>query len=89
MLIPQSGRGASRSPRTKTRVRPTAFFITYNYFNGVGSGIPDVPTFDMHREAFGFEKTFLQGDASIGLRLNTLQDTGDGSLGNSVFGDMT
>ena len=62
--------------------------MTYNYFNGVGSGIPNLPTYDTHREAFGFEKTFLQGDASIGMRFNTLQNTGDGSLGNSVFGDI-
>jgi hypothetical protein len=87
-LIPQTGRGAfkiaeNESPRPTDRV-----FLTYNYFNGVGSGIPNIPTFDTNRETFGFEKTFLQGDASIGMRFNTLQNTGDGSLGNSVFGDI-
>jgi hypothetical protein len=87
-LIPQTGRGAfkiaeNESPRPTDRV-----FLTYNYFNGVGSGIPNLPTYDTHRETFGFEKTFLQGDASIGVRFNALQNTGDGSLGNSVFGDI-
>jgi hypothetical protein len=88
-LIPQVGRGAYKISENESP-RPTdRFFVTYNYFNGVGSGIPNIPTFDTHREVFGFEKTFLQGDASVGMRFNTLQSTGDGSLGNSVFGDIT
>lgn len=87
-LIPQVGRGAFKIAENESP-RPTdRFFITYNYFNGVGSGIPNLPIYDVHREVFGFEKTFLQGDASIGMRFNTLQSTGDGSLGTSVFGDI-
>lgn len=88
-LIPQAGRGAFKIAENESP-RPTdRFFTTYNYFNGQGSGIPGLPTFDTHREVFGFEKTFMDGDASVGLRVNTLQNTGDGSLGADYFGDMT
>jgi hypothetical protein len=41
-----------------------------------GSGQLAVTTLDVHREVMGFEKTFLDGDASIGLRLPFLE--GDG-----------
>ncbi len=88
-LIPQVGRGAfkiadNESPRPLDRV-----FINYNYFDNVF--IPGAPGFNLNRETIGFEKTFLGGDASIGMRLNFLQSTGndDGSLNTSDFGDMT
>jgi hypothetical protein len=88
-LIPQVGRGAFKIAENESP-RPTdRFFATYNYFNGVGSGIPGIPTFDTHREVFGFEKTFLDGDASVGMRFNVLQNTGDGGLGAAYFGDIT
>ena len=32
--------------------------------------------FDLHRETFGFEKTFLGGDASIGVRIPVFQTNG-------------
>ncbi|MFO0807241.1 MAG: hypothetical protein U0746_01315 [Gemmataceae bacterium] len=88
-LIPQVGRGAvkiadNESPRPMDRA-----FITYNFFDNVL--VPGVQGFDLHREVIGFEKTFLDGNASIGLRLNVLQATGngDGSLNSSDFGDTT
>jgi hypothetical protein len=89
LATPSTARGAfkitdNESPRPVDR-----FFLTYNYFNGVGAGIPNFPTFDLHRQVFGFEKTFLDGDASISVRLNTLQAAGDGSLRSNDFGDTT
>jgi hypothetical protein len=86
--IPQVGRGAfkideNESPRPVDRV-----FLTYNYFDGVGRSIPGFPGFNLHRETYGFETTFLDGDASVGLRMNSLQLSGDGNLG-SGFGDLT
>jgi hypothetical protein len=89
VLIPQAARGAYKIAENESP-RPTdRFFLTYNYFNGVGTGIPGVPTFNLHREVAGFEKTYLDGDASIGLRVNSLQQTGDGALGADIFGNMT
>src|SRR5205823_2290437 len=74
----------NESPRPVDRV-----FLNYNYYNGIGSGVAGFPTYDVHRETLGFEKTFLGGDASIGLRVNAIQSAGDGSFSRSDFGDMT
>jgi hypothetical protein len=87
--IPATGRGAfkiqeNESPRPIDRV-----FLNYNYFNGIGSGVANFPTFDLHRQTMGFEKTFWGGDASVEVRINTLQSAGDGSLGGNDFGDTT
>jgi hypothetical protein len=38
---------------------------------------------------FGFEKTFLNGDASVGLRAPIIGWQGDGSLRESDFGDLS
>jgi hypothetical protein len=75
----------NESPRPQDRV-----FATYNYFNNVGSGLnpPGLPQSDVHREVIGFEKTFLDGNASIGMRLPFIQVTGDGSVRRSDIGDL-
>src|SRR5262249_32651750 len=50
------------------------FPITLGSFTG--SGQLAASHLDINREVIGFEKTFLGGDASIGLRLPILQTTG-------------
>lgn len=73
----------NESPRPVDR-----FFASYNYFDN--ASLPTGPyrrTFDLHRETFGFEKTFLGGDASVGVRLNVIQ--ADGSYSDDDFGDTT
>jgi hypothetical protein len=65
------------SPRPQDRV-----FGNYNYYNNVLNVI------DVHRETFGFEKTFLNGDASVGLRLPFFQDVGRGFHEGDV-GDLS
>jgi hypothetical protein len=74
----------NESPRPTDRV-----FFTYNYYNRV-----DVVgnTFGLNRELIGFEKTFLDGNASFGLRLPFQQLTsGNGSLlfVNQEVADLT
>jgi hypothetical protein len=80
----------NESPRPVDRV-----FVNYNYFNNVslfpagGSPAGSGSSFNLHRETFGFEKTFLDGDGSFGVRLPVLQSD---SLANSTvdgFGDLT
>ncbi len=44
---------------------------------------------NLHQEVFGIEKTFLDGDASIGLRIPIVQIEGDSSLSSSDFGDLS
>lgn len=76
----------NESPRPQDRV-----FGTYNAFFNVNTtdrsaGFPET---DVHREVVGFEKTFLDGNASIGLRLPILQVRGDSSIGRDDIGDLS
>lgn len=67
----------NESPRPQSRV-----FLNYNYYhnvNGLGA--------DVHREMPGFEQTFLDGDASFGMRFPAFQDT-NGLLNLDGFGDI-
>ncbi|HEY1379416.1 MAG TPA: hypothetical protein VGF55_21620, partial [Gemmataceae bacterium] len=88
-LIPQVGRGAinieeNESPRPVDRV-----YVAYNYFDNIGAGVPGFPRSNLHREMYGFELTGMGGDASIGLRMNSLQTTGDSTFASGDFGDLT
>ncbi|QEL19050.1 hypothetical protein [Limnoglobus roseus] len=78
--------GENESPRPVDRV-----YLSYNYFHDVNQSlrVPGLPVTDVHRETLGFEKTFLQGDASIGFRLPLLQVTGPDNLNRSSVGDLT
>jgi hypothetical protein len=74
----------NESPRPTDRV-----FFTYNYYNRVEA--PGL-TFPLNRELIGFEKTFLDGNASFGMRL-PFQQTSTGSnlaeFTNHEIADMT
>jgi hypothetical protein len=86
--IVQVGRGAfkiseNESPRPQDRV-----FINFNYFNNLSTF--GGPSPDLYRETFGFEKTFLDGNASFGVRVPVLQKDGSaGGLGIDGFGDVS
>ncbi len=74
--------------------RPTdRAYIAYNYFYDVNPaqrrGIPGLPITNVHRQTFGIEKTFLGGDASIGLRLPLIQISGPTNLDRSTVGDLS
>jgi hypothetical protein len=51
-------------------------------------GVP-APRSDVNREVIGFEKTFLDGNASIELRAPVVEQSGAGAIGGSDFGDVT
>jgi len=76
----------NESPRPQTRV-----FATYNYFNQAAALPGGSPTFNVHRELFGFEAAFLDGNASIGMRMPVTQQDGGGGGSSQVdgFGDLT
>lgn len=89
--VPAAGRGAfkiadNESPRPTDRV-----FVTYTFYNDVNRSInpAGVPSFDLHRELIGFEKTFLDGNASIGVRLPFVQLGGDQAIEDSQVGDLS
>jgi hypothetical protein len=73
----------NESPRPVDRV-----FITYNYFNNANNF--GGPSFDLHREVIGFEKTFFDGNASFGARLPIFEKDGTaGGTGIDGIGDLT
>jgi hypothetical protein len=74
------------SPRPQDRV-----FTTYNYYNNVNGALapPGQGQTDVHREVIGFEKTFLNGNASIGLRAPYVEVTGDPGIAHQNFGDLS
>ncbi len=75
----------NESPRPQDRV-----FAFYNYFNDVsGSLNPGPARTDIHREVAGFEKTFLDGDASIGLRAPLVQVYGNSDVAYQDFADLS
>jgi hypothetical protein len=97
-LVPAAGAGSvalaargafkiteNESPRPQDRA-----FITYNYFNDIaGSRNVGFPQTDAHREVIGFETTFLEGDASIGMRLPFVQMYGDQAVRHQDIGDLS
>jgi hypothetical protein len=68
------------SPRPQDRI-----YLTYNYFNDANAGDTK---FDYNRVVFGFEKTFLDGNASVGLRLPFGQGDPSG-FGQGSMGDLS
>jgi hypothetical protein len=74
----------NESPKPQDRV-----FVNYWYFQDVNGTFNFGPRTDVHREVFGFERTFLDGDASIGLRVPVIQVLGDVGIENYDLGDLT
>lgn len=78
------------SPRPTNRL-----YYNYNFFGNVdvntalNLGTP-FPPMHVHRHIIGFEKTFLGGDASVGLRLPFFSLTGDSVAYETGFtGDLS
>lgn len=69
----------NESPKPLDRV-----FFNYNFYSGVDNGIN---TFDIHRGTIGFEKTFLDGNASFGLRVPFIDRGGQDS--GAEIGDIS
>jgi hypothetical protein len=91
VISPTVVRGAfkiaeNESPRPQNRV-----FGTFNYFSDVNGSLnaPDFPQTNVYRGVCGFEKTLLDGNASIGLRVPIIQMEGDHSIASDGFGDLS
>jgi hypothetical protein len=78
--------GENESPRPQDRI-----YATYNFFADVNGSlvVPGLPNTTVHRETLGLEKTFLDGNASIGLRLPLIQIGGPGNIRGQGMGDLT
>lgn len=91
--VPSASRGAgfkvadSESPRPQDRV-----YYNFNYFSDVNQSVNarvGAPGFNVSRHIVGVEKTFLRGDASVGLRLPFVSVTGIPQFNDQQFADMS
>jgi hypothetical protein len=66
-------------------------FFSYNFYNNVDRllGVQGTGQSDFHREMIGFEKTFLGGDVSFGMRLPFRQLTGDEGVEDRHMDDLS
>ena len=86
-------RGTFKVAENET-VRPTdRIFYNYNYFSDVNRGNNiNGEQLNIHRQTIGFEKTFLDGNASVGVRLpflHNLNGTTNNNQDDTLIGDLT
>lgn len=74
------------NPRPQDR-----FYGGFNFYDDIGGKLnPGLGQVDFQRQLVGFEKTFLGGDASFGMRLPFQQQYGPPSVGSSQgVGDLS
>ena len=74
------------NPRPQDR-----FFFSYNGYSAVNKSVnpASVPDIHLNREIIGLEKTFLDGDASVGLRLPFIQTGGAAAFEAQDIGDLS
>ncbi|AWM37195.1 hypothetical protein GobsT_48660 [Gemmata obscuriglobus] len=74
------------NPRPQDR-----FYGGFNFYDDIGGKLnPGLGQVDLQRQLVGFEKVFLGGDASFGMRLPFQQQYGPSELGSShTIGDLT
>jgi hypothetical protein len=90
--LAQVGRGAFKITENESPAPQDRFFITSNIYYNVGKNFnppgPNVEGTNVYREVIGFEKTFMSGDGSFGMRLPFLQAQGE-NIDKNDFGDLT
>lgn len=88
---PLASRAAFKIADNESPMPQDRIFFNYNFFSNVNGSLnaAGVPTMNVHREIFGFEKSFLDGDVSVGLRLPLFQRDGSGAFSQADFGDLT
>jgi hypothetical protein len=89
VLVPQVGRGDLKIEENESPMPVDRVYVTYNFFDNITRIVGGIPKNDLHRETYGFETTFLDGNASLGVRMNSLQTVGGTTLAGDDFGDLT
>jgi hypothetical protein len=74
----------SPRPQDRAYLNYNLYYQIQNPFLNPGGRAPD-----LHREMLGLEKTFLDGNASIGLRLPYLELTGNRDIEDSHISDLS
>lgn len=92
VLIPVGTRYNGISITDNDSPRPTdRLYYHHSYYDGIAAQLnPGFGNVTLHRPLIGFEKTFLNGDASIGVRLPFVQMHTPGGLADEQgAGDLT
>jgi hypothetical protein len=91
VLVPVPGRYSGISITDNDSPRPTdRLYFHYSYYDGIGAQMnPGLGNITMNRPMLGFEKTFLGGDASVGMRLPFIQLNGPPGVGADAVGDLS
>jgi hypothetical protein len=89
--VPVPGRYSGITITDNDSPRPTdRLYFNYGYYDGLGSQInPGFGNVTQNRPMMGFEKTFLDGNASIGLRLPFIQMNGPIGTEGQTVGDLS
>jgi hypothetical protein len=90
-MVPVAGRYSGVLITDNDSPRPTdRFYFHYSYYDGIGAQMnPGLGNITMNRPLLGFEKTFLNGDASIGMRLPFVQLNGPPEVVADSVGDAS
>jgi hypothetical protein len=91
VLVPVAGRYTGINLTDDDSPRPMdRLYFNYNYWDHFGNSLnPGLGNITQNREMMGFEKTVLDGNASIGMRLPFLQLNAPAGLGENTVGDLS
>jgi hypothetical protein len=89
--VPVPGRYTGIMLTDNDSPRPTdRFYFNYNYYDGINAQLnPGVGNITQNQQILGFEKTFLDRNASVGMRLPFIQLNGPPGAGADAVGDLT
>ena len=90
-MVPVPGRYSGITITDNDSPRPTdRLYFNYSYYDGIGAQVsPGIGNITENRPVIGFEKTFLNGNASIGMRLPFVQLNGPVGVAGDTVGDLT
>ncbi len=91
VLLPAASRYNGIQITDNDSPRPTdRLYFGYQFYSDAGAALnPGVGGSDVQRQTAGFETTFLDGDASIGMRLPYIQQYGPAGLASQTVGDLS
>ena len=91
VLLPVASRYNGIQITDNDSPRPTdRLYFGYQFYSDAGAALnPGVGGSDVQRQTAGFEMTFLDGDASIGMRLPYVQQYGPAGLAAQTVGDLS
>ena len=91
VMVPVPGRYSGITITDNDSPRPTdRLYFTYGYYDSIGAQMnPGLGNITQSRPIIGFEKTFLDGNASIGMRLPFVQLNGPPGIGADSVGDLS